>query len=266
MSGFESFSWNLHVSFFCWVRRFTFTAAICPERIPYKEARSAEGLRNRPNPPKLPLRPQLGLRTGISAESPGYTVRGPFHGSLVAHSPAGMGWGWVGWRWEGTNSGAKERGWEGQREAGLGQAGPGTCSPPGPNPGTPGPWLPAAGDHAPTRPLPQTHTYWKTFSGLSMARGREPAAAPPALPARSSRQFESPAQPQSPRRAFARRLTIGLGCRWAGQSPGLLPGDQAPPPSRAPASPFTSRSHVEPKARGVLSVGWDSGCGVVRAS
>ena len=63
---------------------------------------------------------------------------------------------------------------------------------------------------------------------MAIGSGR---AAVPTTPLGGSRpQVESPAQPQSPQRPFARRLVIGLGCKRAGQSPGPLPGDQGPPP------------------------------------
>lgn len=64
-----------------------------------------------------------------------------------------------------------------------------------------------------------------------------PVTVSPAPKTKSRRRFESPAQPQSPGRAFTRNLAIGHGCRRTGQSPGSLPGDQVPPPPRAAAPP-----------------------------
>lgn len=131
-------------------------------------------------------------QTGLNRE---HLLRGPESHQRLTSGPQ-PSWGGVGMQWGGDKLQSQGGAGRGSREAGLGRAGPRTCRPPGPNPRSPGPSAPAAGGRAPVppparppapTPTPETDTYRMAFSRLSpMARGRRPAAAPPA-PRASSR-------------------------------------------------------------------------------
>lgn len=239
---------------------FVSRAAICPEGGSLQRINvSSEGLANCTNPPKL-----------VSTESICYVAQSPINDSQVAHSLAGVGWGCSG---VGTNcragvGGGGREGLQGGR-SGAGRAeDPQTARPEsavarplgarsrGSRPRPP----------APT-PTPETDTYRMAFSRLSpMVRGRRPAAAPPA-PRASSRRFESPAQPQSLRRAFAGRLlSASAADRLANRRRRCQETKSRLRPPRPLLLPLPRRRPpASPRARRRRGEGWGRWCGAWRA-
>lgn len=174
LSGFESFSWNLYARLrgFAGVD-FSPAATICPERIPY---------RGEPRAPKASRVGQIPLncpRGRSSEESRGLGGQRQLHGRGSFPRPAsGSQPSWVGIGAGKKHTKATERGRRGKGRQ--------DCGRPGRGPADPEFWVPqppprsATGGCAPASlPSHPTDTYWKTFSGLSMARGRRPATAHP---------------------------------------------------------------------------------------